>query len=146
MHPEQSLAELRAQLLTAGPKQDWRPRVAFPIAMSFYNTRVAPECAGSDHDMLLFQWGSYDWGEGERYEVDLTRQFILGDGEDDEIFQLSLTFRYPTSAVLRGLGAANRWCSSRAELESFRDFVLASPQLKAVEGHLPSVTLRYEGV
>ena len=30
-------------------------------------------------DMLLFQWGTYDWGMGEHFEFNLTRQ-LVGDG------------------------------------------------------------------
>ena len=29
-----------------------------------------------EQDMLLFQYGVFDWGQGERFELDLTRQFI----------------------------------------------------------------------
>ena len=31
--------------------------------------------------MLLYQWGTYDWGEGKYFQIDITRQFILGEGK-----------------------------------------------------------------
>ena len=48
----------------------------------------------SDGDMLLFQWGTYDWGEGTSFQYEVTRQFIVdsAEGSDDEAFwHLSLT-------------------------------------------------------
>jgi hypothetical protein len=42
-----------------------------------------------DNDMLLFQYGTYDWGKGKDFEFDITRQFIRD--EEDEPYQLSLT-------------------------------------------------------
>jgi hypothetical protein len=33
-------------------------------------------CATCSDDMLLYQWGSYDWGNGRYFEVNITRQFI----------------------------------------------------------------------
>lgn len=32
--------------------------------------------------MLLFQWGTYDWGHGPHFEVDLTRELIRHGAED----------------------------------------------------------------
>ena len=66
------------------------------IMLAFYRDQRASDCSiDSDGDMLLFQFGTHDWGDGESFEFDLTRQFII-DGDDDageNIFQLSLTFQ-----------------------------------------------------
>ena len=110
----------------------------------FYREERAEGCAvDGDGDMLLYQWGTYDWGEGESFELDITRQLITG-GEDDDIFQLSLTFRFRPTAALRELGASNRWCHSPDELEDFRAFVHGSAAFLAV-GHkvAPDVRLDY---
>jgi hypothetical protein len=80
-----------------------------------------------DGDMLLFQWGTYDWGEGEHFQLDLTRQLILSDeAEDDDIWQLSLTFLFEPVDDLRAVGAGNEWCHSLRALEQFRARVCAS--------------------
>ncbi|MBF6169748.1 hypothetical protein IU486_34300 [Streptomyces gardneri] len=56
------------------------------------------DIAGSDGDMLLFQWGIYDslYGAGV-FTYGITRQAI-GPDEDDGIWQLSLTLRFPATA------------------------------------------------
>jgi hypothetical protein len=38
--------------------------------------------------MLLFQFGTYDWGFGENFKFDLTRQFIVADKQDDDAVDL----------------------------------------------------------
>ncbi|MDR1047352.1 MAG: hypothetical protein LBL64_06215 [Treponema sp.] len=42
-----------------------------------------------DGDMLLFQYGSYDWGKGRFFEFNITRQFIKQN--EDEPYQLLMT-------------------------------------------------------
>jgi hypothetical protein len=85
-------------------------------------------------DMMLFQWGIYDWhdGDGTHFGVDLTRQMIFDPGEDEDIYQLSLNYRFKPAPTL-ALESGNRWCRSRTELDSFREFVLRSPSIIAVE-------------
>ena len=88
------------------------PSVGIQAMLGFYQDRRVDGCDPTgDGDMLLFQWGTYDWGEGERFELDLTRQVILPDEEDDDaIWQLHLTYRFPTSPKLASLESGNRWC------------------------------------
>ena len=45
-----------------------------------------------DADALLFQYGTYDWGKGESFQFDITRQFIKPD--EDEPYQLSMTLHF----------------------------------------------------
>ena len=41
-----------------------------------------------DADMLLFQWGTFDWGAGEHFAFNLTRQIIVDEeAEDEDIWQ-----------------------------------------------------------
>ena len=48
-----------------------------------------------------FNGGTYDWGSGDHFELDLTRQVILPDEEDDDaIWQLHLTYRFSPSDEL----------------------------------------------
>jgi hypothetical protein len=77
--------------------------------------------------MLLFQWGTYDWGQGEHFQLDLTRQLILNDeAEDEDIWQLSLTFLFDPVGDLKAVGAGNEWCQSPHALAQFRDRVRGS--------------------
>jgi hypothetical protein len=87
-----------------------------------YRSTRADDCSlERDGDMLLFQWGTYDWGQGRHFELDITRQFIRdsSDDDDDDIWQLSLTFLFTPNE----LKAGNRWCRTPDELEEFAQFV-----------------------
>ena len=114
--------------------------------LDFYRDQRAADCdIEQDGDMLLYQWGSYDWGAGLFFELDITRQFIEGEAEDDNVVQLSLTFRYTPTELLRKVGGGNRWCSALHELESFRAFILKSPAFAAVEDAPPAAVLLHCG-
>src|SRR5678815_803153 len=79
-----------------------RPAEGLDAMFSFYRDVRADGCRlESDGDMLLFQWGTYDWGKGQHFELDITRQLVPGPGEDEDIWQLQLTFRFAPEATLR---------------------------------------------
>lgn len=94
---------------------------------AFYEA-VKPEgCGGESGDMLLFQWGTYDWGTGRHFGLNITRQFIEESLQDDgAISQLSLTFRFDPSAELVAFGDGNRWCGGPREVLAVKEFALAS--------------------
>ncbi len=115
--------------------------------LDFYREHRPAECAQMpDGDMLLFQWGTYDWGEGEHFQLDLTRQLIVSDeAEDEDIWQLSLTFLFEPVDDLRALGAGNAWCDSVQALPKFRTDVSRSAALAACSARpLVRATLRYD--
>jgi hypothetical protein len=96
-----------------------------------------------DGDMLLFQWGIYDWGNGPAFEVSIVRQLAVADDEDEEPQQLQLVFRFPPAAGISA-GEANRWCYSPGELPEFRRFIKGTAAFKAVGNLSPeSVELQY---
>jgi len=100
-----------------------------------------------DGDMLLFQWGVYDWGIGAAFEVDITRQLIDRSDKETEPQQLSLTFRFDPAAYPEGLKAGNRWCQSTRKLGDFRGAISRSEAIHAVGEQLPvSVELRFNRV
>ena len=99
-----------------------------------------------DGDMLLFQWGTYDWGEGEHFQLGLTRQLILSDdAEDEDIWQLSLTLLFDATDDFKAIGAGNEWCDSVQALPRFRTDVGGSAPFIAcsTRQHL-RVTLHYD--
>lgn len=108
------------------------PYLALDAMFAFYREIPASDCLECEQDMLLFQWGTYDWGKGRHFEIDITRQFIRGEGEDDDIWQLSLTVRVPPEPALEALERGHRWCQCREDLELFQGFVAASAAFKAV--------------
>lgn len=109
-----------------------RPAGGVRALLDFYSAERADGCdPEADGDMLLFQWGTYDWGAGEAFELNITRQ-LTADGEDAEIRQLRLTFKFKPSTALRALGEGNRWCESPGRLKDFHRLVLGTPAFAAV--------------
>lgn len=87
--------------------------------------------AGEDADMLLFQYGCYDWGGGEAFQLDMTRQFIASD-RDRSMSQLRMTLYFAPRSDLRRLGWEEVWCRSSDEAAAFRQTVLANPAITVV--------------
>ncbi|MES2288005.1 MAG: hypothetical protein V4547_20120 [Bacteroidota bacterium] len=85
-------------------------------------------------DMLLVQWGTFDWGEGENFEFNLTRQFIISHSVDDEeICQLSFTAYFKPTEQFHLINSENYWCESINELGSFTTFIYASKAYNIVK-------------
>lgn len=110
------------------------PRFGLEQMLNFYrDIRARDVSVEESGDMLLFQWGTYDWGSRPHFEVDLTRQLIPEGGDDDDMLQLHITYRLTPSTTLRALGEGNQWCRSPAELPAFVRFVIDHPALKAAD-------------
>lgn len=111
------------------------PDAAFRAMLAFYcEERASGGNVDEDADMLLFQWGIYDWGNGEHLEIDITRQVMIpGKEDDDAIWQLHLTYRCTPTASDRDLGSGNEWCNSPAELEQFSRLVTTSGAFSCLE-------------
>ncbi len=134
----QVLADAGLQLKSLGPA------TGLSLMLDHYRDERAEGCPiEDDGDMLLFQW---ECDEDERvFEFDITRQFIDGNGEDEDIRQLSLTFQFNLTAALQQIAEGNRWCHSPDELEAFRTFILDSPVFHAVAKSKPNrVFLEFE--
>jgi hypothetical protein len=109
------------------------PAPALEAVLSFYRDVRAEECdPAAGQDMLLFQWGTYDWGKGKHFELDITRQFMFEDGEDEDIWQFHVTFKFHPTQELVDLKSGNRWCESPEDLPSFASFVRGHPASAAV--------------
>lgn len=118
-------------------------------ALSFYETvKAAGLAEGSGTDMVLFQWGVYNWGRGEHFEFDITRQFVSADGEDDDaISQLRCTAYFEPLPALRALTQSNRWCESLADLPAFSVFIRDSAAYRSVQTLKPlKVSVEWSGV
>jgi len=104
--------------------------------LSFYAQRQFDGLVDDDGDMLLFQYGIYDWGLGPLFEVDLTRQFIEVERDDDDevLSQFRLTCFFEPTAELKALGSDDKLCRDKSELGAFSVWVMAHPVLAAVDG------------
>lgn len=96
-------------------------------------------------DMLLYQFGTYDWGDGEEFVYDITRQLSLADADGQELWQLSLRFTFAPTEALRALGDAERWCNRREEASSFGESIDRCPAHAEVGRATPrNISLRFE--
>ena len=102
--------------------------------LDFYGTVPASGLSGPDGDMLLFQYGVYDWGQGPFFQVDLTRQFVVDDDGEDEISQLHCTTYFAATDALRAIPALTAWCQSPADLPAFRQCIVESDGYRAALG------------
>jgi hypothetical protein len=84
-------------------------------------------------DGLLAQYGTYDWGGGEHFELDITRQLSFADrhGEYAGMKQLHCSFWFEPTDELRALGAGDVW-SFGMPLDEFFEHALALPGFRAV--------------
>ena len=128
------------------------PAQGIRLMLDFYHDVRADDCElDNDGDMLLFQWGTYDWGAGPSFQFDITRQFILAELEgldaDSAMSQLSFTFHYTPSTQFDAMREGNRWCRTPYELTEFAAFITGSDVYRAIATAKPTkVTLEYGGV
>jgi hypothetical protein len=122
------------------------PSAGVDAMLAFYCDVRATDCKMEESgDMLLYQWGTYDWGHGLLFELDVTRQLMRQTGEDENIWQLGLTFRFQPDETLKALGSGNKWCESLLEVEDFASFVRTHAAVAAVGARTDAaVELRYE--
>jgi len=149
MKPADSVAAFEEMAEAAGfPLLELVPRAGVEQMLSFFETTQAEGCAAPSQDMLLFEWGTYDWGEGASFELRTSRQFVETGAEGEpEISQLRLVFKYAPSSELAAFGEGNRWCNSRTEVSEFAQYIQASPPFRAVaEQEAPSVRLSHSYV
>ena len=109
------------------------------LMIDFYQQFRFDNCSVDDNgDMLLYQWGTYDWGPGSLFQFDVTRQFIESGFEgDDGMSQLSLCFYFYPSEEFEELKSGNRWCESPRDLASFESFIKESPAYNKVANKKP---------
>lgn len=114
------------------------PGQGFAAMLEFYEVRVDGCDPDQDGDMLLYQWGTYDWGSGPQFDLDLTRQVIFPDEEgDDGIWQLNLTYRYDPKPFTDSMDRGDRWSSSFPGVSDFRRFLLDSDPFKELQSKTP---------
>jgi hypothetical protein len=92
---------------------------------------------GEDADDFLFEYGIYDWGDGEYFNWGFCRQFTLYDGEEyDHMEQLHCTFYYEPTPALREVGSDDLWCGE--SLSQWVAQVELMPGFAAPSGEIPT--------
>jgi len=144
VHSEQAEDRLRELLTQAGVnlsaptaedvERSWDVIERFALE----GAEDVPSEPGDYDDGILAQHGVYDWGEGESFEVDMTRQFsFYKDGEYDHMAQLQCTFHFEPTDELRAAGEKNLW-SFDTDLDEFFAAARALPGFVAVRGLMPT--------
>lgn len=130
-------------------------REAVELMSAFYQEVRADDCGTNiERDMLLFQWGTYDWwgGDGEFFEYEAVRQMIPEPQEPNEapdsfIWQLAISLKFLPSDKLRQVGGGSRWCVGLDQLDDFMAFIRGCEATVQVAGLAPrTVQLRFENV
>ena len=131
--PARSEAAFRRFLRRAGLEFEQAPvrDVLLAVTQFYAEQRIGGLTDEPDTDMLLFEYGCYDWGGGEAFQLGLTRQFY--SPTDNPISQLTVVFFYHPDRKLRSLGDRQTWCAHPSELEPFRQIVFDSAATRAAQ-------------
>jgi hypothetical protein len=151
MKAHDALKHFKAFMADAGLSLDnLSPQNAVDLMVNFYTQIPTEDCTfENDGDMLLFEWGMYNWGNGEFFEHKITRQFIPSTSSEEEcsddlsasseeecsddwIGQLSLTLKYPPSPVLKTIASGNLWCAHPDEIPDFINFIQTCEATKQI--------------
>ncbi|MFT5647182.1 MAG: hypothetical protein ACI976_001871 [Aureispira sp.] len=90
----------------------------------FKSYPVKKVMAHEEEDMLLFQYGTYNWDhKGPQFEFNLTRQFEIPN--QDEFLQLGLTLYY-SPEKLQTVESFNAWSIDYGDLQSFKTMIETS--------------------
>ena len=151
MKASQSQQALEELLIKTGDTLDsLTVKRAFSLMCDFYRSHRAEDApVGNDGDMLLYEWGTYDWGQGRYFQLTVIRQFIVANGEDEHIWQLALILKFLPSDALVKLKSGNKWCPdpSSHSLELFEEFVRGSEAFQTANGLDPAkIELTYSNV
>ena len=132
------------------PLEEVDAAAAIDLFARFYADHRAVDVVGFEEegDMLLSEWGVFDFGDGPHFRFGLTRQFVLRDEIDDDAFiHLRLILHYDASPEASALGRGSQWCHSPEELDSFLRQIRATPAAAFVADRPPiRVDLLHERV
>ena len=110
----------------------------FPrLLIDYYQDVEFTEVDRADNgDMLLFQYGTYDWGDGRYFEIGFTRQFyqIFGDAADHEVIQQSFTFYFDPERF-QHIGSFDLWSNAAATLALYEKAIASSQGYRQALGH-----------
>jgi hypothetical protein len=119
--PEDLLAGFQHFASATGVEPNSDPHSAvFDTMLRYYaEVRVNGCDPADDEDMLLLDWGSYDWGAGRAYEIDLSRQVLVPGRTDEAVLQLHVVYRFPNTGDLAKIPVGNDWWGTPGTVDEF---------------------------
>lgn len=113
----------------------------------FFAFSIKGFCRDSDNDMALYQCGVYDWGNGEKFEVDFTRQLSFEEADEYEgMKQLHFILYYDVKLVSKDI-ACNIWFDTKKGKKEWLDSIRKSNGFKIVKDiEANNFEIRYEDV
>lgn len=116
------------------------------LMLSFYaEVRVQGCDPADDQDMLLVEWGSFDWGDGRAFEVDFSRQLTLPAARGGTVWGLHVVYRFAPTGTIGAIPQGNDWWGSADRIGEFAEGLQANEALAAVAGKEPqSVEIYFE--
>lgn len=109
------------------------PSIGFATMFDFYRNYRAAEALPitEDGDMLIFQFGTYDWGQGMMFNLVLTRQLIFPDVDQPILWQLNLSYLYDPEPQLDALSGTGDWINDPNNLDHQLEDVMNSEAVSA---------------
>lgn len=110
------------------------------LMLEFYRqVRTDEELLKDDGDMLIFEWGTFNWGDGQFFQCQITRQFILNGLDGDDAFsQFRLCLYFDVKSNLSNLKEGHKWCESLFEVDDFKSYIQSTNAYQAVAGIAPT--------
>lgn len=107
------------------------PDTAIVLMDTFQKSVKYPTDGSTKYDdTLLFEYGVFDWGQGENFDLTITRQVVFRGASsadaDDHIVQISITHRYE-SGPFRPLGIVTQWGCDLSEGIGIAQFAESTP-------------------
>lgn len=104
-------------------------------AKLYTDVKVEGLSSEGDEDMLLYQYGVYDWGDenGRHFSFDITRQFMLPSTYEPYQLSFSLIF---DPAPFENIRSYDCWYPDYGDLDSFVAYIKTTDGFKAAENHV----------
>ncbi len=150
-YPTMMLDNIKNKIESSEAIQKHEVTAFFQVVLDLYkNNRIAHTVLEADGDMLLFQWGTYDWGNGKYFNIDITRQIMEDIDDPDEqagtIQQLSVSLLFVPDIQSEAIGSGNQWCNTPDKLDEFENYINNSKAYKLSRGKIPEsieITMNY---
>lgn len=121
------------------------PKAGIEAMLAYYVEERADGCdIDEDGDMLLFQWIASESKGESGIGIEIIRQLMATDDEDDEPRQLRLCFEFE-QVPITDVGAGSQWCETPEGVKGFQAFIDRSVVYKAVSRKTPkSIELHFD--